>query len=234
MSSSEQRESFAEGTLARISVRPAETLDEFEAATALETEVFVACEYGEMPRELDPQSVFFVAHVDGGPDPVGVLRMIIGAPLELPVLTLPLYDTWAERIASVSPDRLVEWGALAVPAHQQAAYGQAIAKSLFRAGWRFTADTRSEMTGMVMEPRRARVMERWYGFHFEQAGPTQWYMGGEVAAHFATSAELIAQLAEHNPGLHDYIVGDYVIDLREIPPVALAAREAVSGRSSGD
>lgn len=231
MTTSEHLDPRVDNTLSRVDVRVAETVDEIAEARAVETEVFLACDYGEMPRDLDPQSVFFTAHVDHESEPVGVLRMIVGAPLALPALKLPLYEEWADRIAAISPDRLVEWGALAVPAHQQAAYGQALAKALFRAGWRFTADSRSELTGMVMEPRRARVMERWYGFRFEQAGPVEWYMGGEVAAHFSTSEELISQLAVNNPALRDYIVGDYVIDLREVPPVAMAAREAVAGRS---
>lgn len=193
-------------------VRKAESVDDLDAALRIEREVFTSRGYGEMPQDYDEQSTFYVA-ADAEGVIRGVIRMIGGSPLEMPALGLPIDDVWHERLGAVAPGRLVEYGALAVSPEAQARQGRAVAKALYRAGWRHTLHEDAEYSGMVMEPRRASAMARWHGLEFEQAGPTMFYMGGEVAAHFARPVDLLMRLGELNRPLHEFMVAGLHIDL---------------------
>lgn len=194
----------------------AERLDDIDAAFRLEREVFEQSGYGQMPQELDAQSTFYVAKSLQTGDLLGCLRMIQGEPVQLPMMTLPLHEEWGERLAGVEPGRLSEYGALAVPPHIQSEVGLSVSKALYRAGWEHTIEHGASWCGMVMEPRRAKVMARWHGLVFEQGGPTQYYMGGDVAAFFARPMELIEKLGRFNPELYEYISSAF--DLRTDPP----------------
>lgn len=197
----------------------AESLDDLDAAFRNEREVFEASGYGEMPRELDMQSSFYLARSMQTGEVLGSLRMIQGAPLTLPMMKLPLDDEWAERLAEVAPERLSEYGALAIPPHVQSDVGLSVSKALYRAGWEHTVEHDAAWCGMVMEPRRARVMARWHGLVFHQGGPTEYYMGGEVAAFFTTPRVIIEDLERVNPELSSYITSDF--DMNTDPPTRI-------------
>ena len=216
-------------TLPRIRVAPelrevvaekAVQLDDVDAAFRIEREVFEECGYGQMPVEFDVQSTFYIARLASTGEILGVLRMILGTPAPLPFLKLPLCDRWRDVFAAIPGEQLIEYGALAVPQAKQEEFGLSISKALYRAGWEHSIEVDAAYSGMVMEPRRARILARWHGLVFEQVGDTTFYMGGDVAAFIATPAGLLSDLKRRNPDFADYVTARYdpvldVIDLRD-------------------
>ena len=195
-------------------------LDDIDTAFRIERQVFEECGYGQMPAEFDVQSTFYIARLLSSGEILGVLRMILGTPEPLPFLKLPLHDGWSEVLSTLPGERLLEYGALAVPQANQAEFGLSVSKALYRAGWEHSVDVDAGYSGMVMEPRRTRVLARWHGLVFEQAGDTTFYMGGDVAAFIATPTGLLSDLKRLNPDFAEYVTARYdpildVIDLRD-------------------
>jgi len=206
--------------LREVVAEKAVQLDDVDAAFRIEREVFEECGYGQMPVELDVQSTFYIARLASTGEILGVLRMILGTPVPLPFLKLPLRDSWRDVYAAIPGDRLIEYGALAVPQANQEEFGLSVSKALYRAGWEYSIEVDAGYSGMVMEPRRARVLARWHGLVFEQVGDTTFYMGGDVAAFVATPVGLLSDLKRLNPDFAEYVTTRYdpildVIDLRD-------------------
>ncbi len=191
---------------AAVVVERAETLDDIDAAFRIERIVFEESGYGHMPQELDAQSTFYLAKSASTGEPIGCLRMIAGAPQTLPMMAMPLSGEWIERLARVAPHRLCEYGAIAIPSEVQADCGFDVAKALFREGYIHTLAEDIEWSGLVMEPRRARALARWNGLQFEQAGPTTYYMGGDVATFVASPRALYGSTIQLNPGFAAYVL----------------------------
>ena len=191
---------------AAVVVERAETLDDIDAAFRIERIVFEESGYGHMPQELDAQSTFYLAKSVATGEPIGCLRMIAGAPEPLPMMAMPLSGEWIERLARVAPHQLCEYGAMAVPSYVHADLGFTVAKALFREGYIHTLAEGIEWSGLVMEPRRARALARWNGLLFEQAGPTTFYMGGDVATFVASPRALYDSTIQLNPGFAAYVL----------------------------
>lgn len=189
-----------------VVVERAETLDDIDAAFRIERIVFEESGYGHMPQELDAQSTFYLAKSVETGEPIGCLRMIAGAPQPPPMTAMPLTGEWLERLARVDPLRLCEYGALAIPSDVHAELGFAVAKALYREGYIHTVAEEIEWSGLVMEPRRARALARWNGLLFEQAGPTTYYMGGDVATFVASPRELYDSTIRLNPSFAAYVL----------------------------
>lgn len=196
----------------RVIAERAERIEDIDTAFRIEREVFEYSGYGQMPREFDQQSTFYLARSAETDEVLGCIRMIDGDPLAAPMAHLPVAGEWIERFASVAPGRVCEYGALAIPAAVQSDVGIAVSKALYRAGWRHTAEWGVELSGMIMEPRRARAMARWHGLVFEQAGPTTFYMGGDVATFVASPRDLLARLLELNPVFGSYVLDGFELD----------------------
>lgn len=189
-----------------VVVRKAATLDDIDLGFALEDSVFTSQGYGKMPTDWDLQSTFYLASVGDDPNPLGTMRMIDGRPQELPAMALRMCDPWSSVFAVDETRRSsVEYGALAVPNEVQSSYGQAIAIGLYRAGWAHSMVAKAPYSLMIMEPPRARAMNRWHGFCWEQTGPTEFYMGGKVAPHVARPEDLLKSLEKLNNEFCDYL-----------------------------
>ena len=189
-----------------VVVERAETIDDIDAAFRIERIVFEESGYGHMPQELDAQSTFYLAKAVRTGEPIGCLRMVAGAPQPLPMTAMPLSGEWIERLARVTPQQLCEYGALAIPSDVHADLGFAVAKALYREGYIHTLVEEIEWSGLVMEPRRARALARWNGLLFEQAGPTAFYMGGDVATFVASPRELYESTVRLNPSFAAYVL----------------------------
>ena len=165
-----------------------------EEGRLIEDKVFVDSGYGVMPAKWDASSNFLGAfHRQFGL--VGTMRMISSAYEALPALSDLPTD---ERLRPLGA-RVCEFGAVAVPVIYQARLGQAVASALYVHGWSFAVESQCDDLFMVMEPRRAKAMNRWHGFNWQAVGRTVPYMGGDVASHHADTTAILLSLIAHDP-----------------------------------
>ena len=190
----------------RLATEPADLL----ATRTLEHDVFVAEGFTPASEHrvveeyayLDGQSRWLLAERDGAP--VGVLRLMAGAPHVVPALQhFPAFPGAHEALAD---ERYAEVGTLAVA---EAHRGSDVGRHLYRAALRLSL--REGVTAWVA------VLEQWLlehmaasGFHFEPIGPSRYYMGGECLPVRMILRDALVTLRQQDAGLHAWTAPAYV------------------------
>lgn len=159
-----------------------------------QSRIFVATK----PSEVDSE----VAEV------VGVVRVFEGSPQAPPFTELPFYSAEQhEQILAGCSDGKVEELATSAMDDTKANAAQDIA-ALWRLAYREARDRGVEQWGIIMEPERVRVLNRYYGFTFEQMGPTEYYQGGDCAAHIMDFGVVEQNLADNKPARYQSFILD--------------------------
>lgn len=167
----------------------------------VEDAVFAERGYGTMSKKWDNVSNFIGAFSDTG-NLLGVTRAIVADAKTLPALNeLPLHNGRAHDVGIA-----MEYASIAVPAEHQSHYGFGLTLSLYAAGFIFSIMGKSEHIYMIMEPRRAKAMNRSAGLDFVPIGPTIEYMGGQVCVHHTSSISLMGSMMLRNQPFAAFIL----------------------------
>lgn len=161
------------------------TFDLFQAKE-LEEQIWKQKGYGsaKINRKYDNQSSVFVAKDMTNGDVIGLLRLFHKGQYELPFLSEMNYDDVRRKatiIEGVDQGHIEEVGVLLRDRHRTASTETAV--NLSRLAYRHAVERGVTHWAMVMEPRRAKIMNRYRGYSFRQLGKPKYYQGGECAAH---------------------------------------------------
>ena len=159
-----------------LEVKKATTETELQDAIRLEGGVFQQCGFVDT-QEYEvyiPQSHFF-----GGFDGKGcggMVRLITGAPLLPPVLSLGLVieETPEKWRSLASTLKLDEFATIAV---EESRRGLDLFLDLVRVSYRDAKERGVTHFGIIMEKERVEALNSFYKFRYRQVGPEQHYQG---------------------------------------------------------
>lgn len=167
----------------------------------VEDTVFEERGYGAMSKKWDNISSFIGVFSANG-ELLGVVRAIVNDAKTLPALNeVPLHNGQAHEVGMS-----MEYASIAVLSEHQSCYGFGLTLLLYSAGFVFSILAKCEHIYMVMEPRRAKAMNRTAGLDFVPIGPTVNYMGGEVSAHYTSAISVIGSLMLRNEPFATFIL----------------------------
>lgn len=187
---------------------------EAEDGLDLEQAVWAKHNYGdelEAYSKFVDQSRVFVAY--DGEKTIGIARIFEGGPSKPPFLELNIDDDDLRiRLEEGCENGTVE--ELATSAVDPNSPIGVVTSSLWRLAYRDAINRGVKHWGIIMEPRRVEIMNKRYGFNFKKIGPTEFYQGGECAAHVMDLDEVQRHIKEHKPTAGEWFVNE---PLRNIP-----------------
>lgn len=184
---------------------------ELEGAAQIEQQVWDEKNYGNLVEEgytdyIRRSRTFAAFDKDG--NCVGVNRMFGGTDGVLPpFLGMPFDDqeVQAELTRVAKEGALEELGTVALLPEYR---GKNANMCLWRLAYRDAVYRGVKQWGIIMEPRRVRLMNKRYGFTFKQLGPAKDYQGGDCAAFVADLDELIENVRQTKPDEYEWLVNE--------------------------
>lgn len=189
-----------------ISVHLAITPDEKAPVLSVEETVFIKSGYGstgEYVKYLGQSRLFGAFKEDHAC--VGALRIITGFPQPPPFLTAFEINRRREIENLARLGLLEEVATIAVSGLK---YGRQAAKELYRAAYVDAKLRGVTHWAVIMEPRRARALNRMYHFTFKPIGQEEWYMGGFCAPHMMEFSEVEKVMSAEDWDLFAWFTGE--------------------------
>lgn len=101
---------------------------------------------------------------------------------------------------------------LATSAFENSLESRNVIKSLWRLAYRDAVTRGVDSWGIIIEPKRAKILNRMNGFTFVQVGPEVEYQGGKCAPHVIDFEEYDRKAREEKPDLHKWFTDDPLSD----------------------